>query len=121
MLTLILRRGESDCMRFRARAAESGRRTGTPHRPTTGLVRGICGKARSVRQEPVLRPGRTQSIVLAKRIGGTIHLALGKGYPETGSKNSSAIHWDMVCDLRQGGRVEVDGETFLENGKILVD
>ncbi|MCX6096552.1 MAG: aminopeptidase, partial [Candidatus Bipolaricaulota bacterium] len=63
----------------------------------------------------------TKNTLFDEKIGGTIHLALGKGYPETGSKNSSAIHWDMVCDLRQGGRIKVDGETFLENGKILVD
>ena len=63
----------------------------------------------------------TKNTLFDEKIGGTIHLALGKGYPETGSKNSSAIHWDMVCDLRQGGRIEVDRETFLENGKILVD
>ena len=62
----------------------------------------------------------TKNILFDEKIGGTIHLALGKGYPETGSKNSSAIHWDMVCDLRQGGRVEVDGETFAEDGKILI-
>jgi len=43
-----------------------------------------------------------------------------KGYPETGSKNSSAIHWDMVCDLRDGGEVYVDGDLFLKDGKILI-
>jgi aminopeptidase len=56
-----------------------------------------------------------------ERIGGTIHLAPGKGHPETESKNSSAIHWDLVCGLRQGGRIEIDGEPFLVDGKILVD
>ncbi len=63
----------------------------------------------------------TKNTLFDEKIGGTIHLALGKGFAETGSKNTSAIHWDMVCDLRQDGRVEVDGETFVENGKILVD
>jgi aminopeptidase len=63
----------------------------------------------------------TKNTLFDEKIGGTIHLALGKGFPETGSKNSSAIHWDMVCDLRQGGRVEVDGETFMEDGKFLVE
>jgi aminopeptidase len=55
-----------------------------------------------------------------EKIGGTIHLAIGKGYPESGSKNKSAIHWDMVCDLRDGGEVRVDGTLFLKDGKILV-
>jgi aminopeptidase len=62
----------------------------------------------------------TKNTLFDEKIGGTIHLALGKGYPETGSKNSSAIHWDMVCDLRRGGEVRVDGTLFLKDGKILV-
>ena len=62
----------------------------------------------------------TKNILFDEKIGGTIHLALGKGYLETGSKNKSAIHWDMVCDLRQGGEVRVDGTLFLKDGKILV-
>jgi aminopeptidase len=62
----------------------------------------------------------TKNILFDEKIGGTIHLALGTGYPESGSKNKSAIHWDMVCDLRQGGEVRVDGTLFLKDGKILV-
>jgi len=62
----------------------------------------------------------TKNILFDEKIGGTIHLALGKGYPETGSKNSSAIHWDMVCDLRHGGTVHVDDVLFLKDGKILI-
>jgi aminopeptidase len=62
----------------------------------------------------------TKNILFDEKIGGTIHLALGKGYPETGSKNKSAIHWDMVCDLRDGGEVRVDGTLFLKDGKILI-
>ena len=60
------------------------------------------------------------SILLDEKIGGTIHLALGKAYPETGGLNDSAIHWDMVCDLRKGGRITVDGEPLMEDGKLLV-
>src|SRR5439155_1221135 len=45
----------------------------------------------------------TGSTLLDEKIGGTIHLALGAAYPETGGRNQSAIHWDMVCDLREGG------------------
>lgn len=62
----------------------------------------------------------TKNTLFDEKIGGTIHLALGAGYPESGSKNKSAIHWDMVCDLRKGGEVRVDGTLFLKDGKILV-
>jgi len=62
----------------------------------------------------------TKNILFDEKIGGTIHLALGKGYPESGSKNKSAIHWDMVCDLRNGGEVRVDRTLFLKDGKILI-
>ena len=55
-----------------------------------------------------------------EKIGGTVHMALGSGYPDTGSKNRSAIHWDLICDLRQGGEVTVDGDLFLKDGKIQV-
>jgi aminopeptidase len=58
----------------------------------------------------------TRNILLDEKIGGTIHMALGRGYPETGSVNESAVHWDLICDLREGGRVTADGETVLDNG-----
>jgi aminopeptidase len=51
-----------------------------------------------------------------EKIGGTIHLALGRGYPETGSKNASSIHWDMICDMREGGKIFVDDELFYDSG-----
>ncbi|MFC2099246.1 aminopeptidase, partial [Candidatus Bipolaricaulota bacterium] len=54
------------------------------------------------------------------KIGGTVHLALGRGFFETGSVNDSAIHWDMVCDLRNEGRVLVDGDVFCENGEFKI-
>jgi len=62
----------------------------------------------------------TGEILLDEKIGGTIHLALGASYPETGGVNESAVHWDMVCDLRKGGRITVDGEVLMEDGKLLV-
>ncbi len=62
----------------------------------------------------------TKNTLFDEKIGGTIHVALGKAYPETGGKNSSAIHWDMVCDLRKDGEVRVDGTLFLKDGKILI-
>jgi aminopeptidase len=60
------------------------------------------------------------SILLDEKIGGTVHLALGRAYPESGGQNQSAIHWDMVCDLRKGGRITVDGDLLMEDGRLLV-
>ena len=62
----------------------------------------------------------TRNILFDEKIGGTVHLALGAGYPQSGSLNQSAIHWDMICDLREGGQVTLDGEPFLTDGKYLV-
>jgi aminopeptidase len=62
----------------------------------------------------------TRNILFDEKIGGTVHLALGKGYPESGSRNDSALHWDMICDLRRGGEVYVDGKLFEKDGKILL-
>jgi aminopeptidase len=55
-----------------------------------------------------------------EKIEGTIHLAIGQGFPNLGGSNSSAVHWDMVKDLRGGGRIELDGELVQENGKWLL-
>ena len=54
----------------------------------------------------------TGSTLLDEKIAGTVHLALGRSYPETGGRNVSALHWDLVCDLRQGGELSVDGEAL---------
>jgi len=62
----------------------------------------------------------TREILLDEKIGGTIHMAIGKAYPESGGVNDSAVHWDMVCDLRQGGRITVDGEDFQVDGRFVV-
>jgi aminopeptidase len=62
----------------------------------------------------------TREILFDEKIGGSFHMALGSGYPETGSKARSAIHWDMVCDLRDGGQIWVDDELFYENGKFVI-
>ena len=50
----------------------------------------------------------TGSILLDEKMAGTVHLALGRSYPETGGTNFSALHWDLICDLRSGGRLFVD-------------
>lgn len=60
----------------------------------------------------------TKSILFDEKIGGTFHLALGKGYPETGNCNESALHWDMIFDLREGGTIHADGELVEENGRF---
>jgi aminopeptidase len=65
-------------------------------------------------------PSFTGEILLDEKIGGTVHLALGASYPETGGTNDSAVHWDMVCDLRSGGRIRVDGDVLMEDGRFLV-
>jgi aminopeptidase len=63
----------------------------------------------------------TGQILFDEKIGGSFHMALGKGYPETGNTNPSAIHWDMICDLRAGGKITADGNTFYQNGKFILD
>jgi len=66
----------------------------------------------------VTRP--TKNILFDEKIGGTIHMAVGAGYPETGSQNTSAVHWDLLCDMRSGGEIWVDGELFYQNGAFKV-
>jgi aminopeptidase len=62
----------------------------------------------------------TKNILFDEKIGGTVHMAVGTGYPETGSLNRSAIHWDMICDLRRGGEVWVDGVLFAKDGEFQI-
>lgn len=62
----------------------------------------------------------TRNTLFDEKIGGTCHAAVGAAYPETGAKNESGLHWDMVCDLRfPSCRIEIDGKTLLENGRFL--
>jgi aminopeptidase len=56
-----------------------------------------------------------------EKLGGTVHMALGKAYPESGGKNESALHWDLVCDLRGESEVHADGEVVYRNGEFLPD
>jgi aminopeptidase len=62
----------------------------------------------------------TKNILFDEKIGGTIHMAFGNGYPETGSVNRSALHWDMICDMRDGSEILVDGEVIYRNGQFLI-
>jgi len=61
----------------------------------------------------------TKNILFDEKFGGTFHLALGKGYPQTGNTNQSALHWDMIFDLRNNGKVFADGELIVENGQFV--
>jgi aminopeptidase len=56
------------------------------------------------------------AILFDEKIGGTVHVALGRSYPETGGTNVSALHWDLICDLRRGGRITADGTVVQEDG-----
>jgi aminopeptidase len=61
----------------------------------------------------------TKQILFDEKIGGTCHMAVGAGYPDTGSTNTSALHWDMVCDLRSAGEIQADGEPIFRDGRFL--
>lgn len=61
-----------------------------------------------------------KNMLFDEKTGGTIHMALGAGYPQTGSVNKSGIHWDMICDMRDGGQIYVDGELFYEAGEFKI-
>jgi aminopeptidase len=61
----------------------------------------------------------TKNMLFDEKMGGTIHLAVGSGYPESGSKNSSGIHWDMLCDMNDA-EIKVDGDLFYQNGKPVI-
>jgi aminopeptidase len=63
----------------------------------------------------------TGNILFDEKIGGSFHMALGAGYPETGAKNKSAIHWDMICDMRTDSEILVDGELFYKNGQFVFE
>ncbi len=62
----------------------------------------------------------TKNMLFDEKIGGTVHLALGAGYPETDSKNVSSLHWDMLIDMREGGEITGDGRSLMKDGKWLV-
>jgi len=62
----------------------------------------------------------TKNILLDEKIGGSFHMALGAGYPETGNLNKSTIHWDMICDLRQDSEIRLDNEVIYRNGQFTI-
>ncbi len=63
-------------------------------------------------------PRATKNILFDEKLGGTVHLAIGRAYPETGGKNESSVHWDLICDLRDGGEIYADGELLQRDGEF---
>lgn len=61
----------------------------------------------------------TRNILFDEKLGGTFHLALGASFPETGSRNTSSIHWDMICDMRTDAEIRVDGDVIYRNGEFV--
>ncbi len=62
----------------------------------------------------------TRDILFDEKFGGTIHMALGAGYPDTGSVNHSAVHWDLICDMRHDSEIRVDGTLLYKDGTFRV-
>src|SRR5215207_7554287 len=60
----------------------------------------------------------TRNILFDEKLGGTVHLAIGRSYEKTGGKNDSSVHWDLICDLREGGELYADGELLQSDGKF---
>lgn len=63
----------------------------------------------------------TRNILFDEKIGGTMHLALGSAFPQAGGSNTSGLHWDMICDLREEGEVYADGELVWKAGRFLAE
>jgi aminopeptidase len=64
-------------------------------------------------------PRFTKNMLFDEKLGGTIHFAVGLGYPESGSQNESSIHWDMLCDMAES-EITVDGELFYKDGQFVI-
>ena len=64
-------------------------------------------------------PRATKNILFDEKLGGTVHLAIGKSYETTGGTNRSSVHWDMITDLREGGELYADGELLQKNGEFI--
>ncbi|MEX0817430.1 MAG: aminopeptidase, partial [Gaiellales bacterium] len=63
----------------------------------------------------------TRNILFDEKIGGTMHFALGSAFPQAGGVNTSGLHWDMICDLREEGEVYADGELVWKAGRFLAE
>lgn len=62
----------------------------------------------------------TKNILFDEKMGGTVHMAIGQSYGQTGGKNKSAIHWDMICNMKQDAAIYADDKMIYENGKFLI-
>ena len=62
----------------------------------------------------------TRNTLFDEKIGGTIHMAIGQAYAETGATNQSMVHWDMVHGMTDGGEITVDGEVMYRSGEFLI-
>jgi aminopeptidase len=62
----------------------------------------------------------TRNTLFDEKIGGTLHMALGAGYPETGSTNVSGLHWDLIADLRNGAEAVADGQVVYREGRFII-
>ncbi|MCX6827467.1 MAG: aminopeptidase, partial [candidate division Zixibacteria bacterium] len=62
----------------------------------------------------------TRNTLFDEKIGGTCHLAVGNGLFETGGQNRSGIHWDMICNLKNGGQISADGKVIYKNGAFII-
>ena len=62
----------------------------------------------------------SKNTLFDEKIGGTCHLAVGASILEAGGKNQSALHWDMVCDLKKGSEIRADGKVVYRNGKFTI-
>jgi aminopeptidase len=62
----------------------------------------------------------TKNMLFDEKIGGTIHIALGTSFPETGGLNESAIHWDILKDMKKDGEIYADGRLFYKKGKFVI-
>ena len=61
----------------------------------------------------------SHNILFDEKLGGSFHMALGAGYPETGSHNKSIIHWDMICGMQKDSEILLDGEVVYKDGKFV--
>jgi len=61
----------------------------------------------------------SHNILFDEKLGGSFHMALGSGYPETGSKNKSMIHWDMICGMKDDSEIVLDGEVIYRDGNFI--
>ena len=61
----------------------------------------------------------TKNILFDEKIGGTVHMAIGQSYIQTGGKNKSTIHWDLIADMKTNGEIYADDELIYKNGKFI--